>query len=36
MTNVAEAVEKGNLGASLSILKGLGVFGGQLPTVGSG
>ena len=26
-------VEQGNLSASLSILKGLGVFGGQLPTV---
>ena len=35
MTNVAEAVEHGNLSASLSVLKGLGVFGGGLPTVGS-
>lgn len=35
MTNVAEAVEQGNLSASLSVLKGLGVFGGQLPAVGS-
>ena len=35
MTNVAEAVEQGNLSASLSVLKGLGVFGGGLPTVGS-
>ena len=35
MTNVAEAVEQGNLKASLSLLKGLGVFGGHLPTVGS-
>ena len=28
MTNVAEAVEQGNLSASLYVLKGLGVFGG--------
>ncbi|MGE3842880.1 MAG: helix-turn-helix domain-containing protein [Vicinamibacterales bacterium] len=35
MTNVAEAVEQGDLRASLSVLKGLGVFGGHLPSVGS-
>ncbi len=35
MTNVAEAVEHGDLRASLSVLKGLGVFGGHLPNVGS-
>lgn len=35
MTNVAEAVEQGDLRASLSVLKGLGVFGGHPPSVGS-
>ena len=35
MSNVADAVDKGNLSASLSVLKGLGVFNGVAPRLGS-
>ena len=35
MSNVADAVDEGNLSASLSVLKGLGVFNGVAPSLGS-
>ena len=35
MSNVADAVDKGNLSASLSVLKGLGVLNGVSPSLGS-
>ena len=35
MSNVADAVDKGNLSASLSVLKGLGVLNGVAASLGS-
>ena len=35
MSNVSDAVDEGNLSASLSVLKGLGVLNGVAPRLGS-